>query len=379
MRICIYTETALPMMGGQEFVVDALAREFRRAGHEVVVLAPQPRSSAAASGGTDYEVVRHPRFISTWRFVEFYRWFLIRLRARFRYDIVHCHSVHPTGYLAVLARRSTGVPVVITSHGGEVNPANPRLDRPGARHKHAMAIAGADSLISIGRFTSDGFRALSTDPAPIHEIPNGVDVAAFARRAERPQGLDARIGLGGYFLFLGRLSRRKGVDQLLEAYRLLEPVGRPLLVLAGAGEAREALERQATEAGLADAVCFAGPVFGEAKTYLLQNCLAVVMPSRQWEAFPLVALEAFACAKPIIASRVAGLEDVVEPGKSGWLVAPESPGELAAALREAIATPAAAGAYGRNGLAVARNHDWPAIAERHIALFEATIAAKRKR
>src|SRR5690606_27447374 len=135
-------------------------------------------------------VVRHPRFISTWRFVELYRLWLNRLHRRFRFDIVHCHSVHPTGYLAVLSRRATGAPVVITSHGGDVNPANRRLDRPGARAKYAWTLAQADALVSIGRFTRNGYTALAPSAGPIHDIPNGVDVAASACPAERPEGLD---------------------------------------------------------------------------------------------------------------------------------------------------------------------------------------------
>lgn len=375
MKICLYTETALPMVGGQEYVVDALAREYIRAGHEVVVLAPWPRSSAAKIPVAGYTVVRHPRFISTWRLVEFYRFWLNRLHRRFRFDIVHCHSVHPTGYLAVLSRRRTGAPVVITSHGGEVNPANPRLDRPGAREKHAWTMTQADALVSIGRFTSNGYRALAPDLKTIHDIPNGVHLDAFARPAARPGGFDERIKPGGYFLFLGRLSSRKGVDLLIRACALMESAARPMLVIAGAGEERAALEQQGRDAGLADRICFAGRVEGEAKTYLLQNAKAVVMPSRSWEAFPLVLLEAFACGRPIIATRVPGLEDLVEPGRTGWLVAAESPEALAEAMREA--TPATLAAYSKNALAVAQKHDWPEIAARYLALFETTLAARK--
>lgn len=373
MKICIYTETALPMVGGQEYVVDALAREYIRAGHEVVVLAPRPRSSAAEVPIAGYTVVRHPRFISTWRFVEFYRFWLNRLHRRFRFDIVHCHSVHPTGYLAVLSRRRTGAPVVITSHGGEVNPANPRLDRPGARAKHAWTLTQAEALVSIGRFTRAGYLALAPELETIHDIPNGVHLDAFARPAARPNGLDDRIKPGGYFLFLGRLSSRKGVDLLIQACALMAPDTRPLLVIAGSGEERAALERQAREAGVATGVCFTGGVVGDTKSYLLQNARAVVMPSRTWEAFPLVLLEAFACGRPIIATRVPGLEDLVEPGRTGWLVAPESPEALAHAIHEA--TPSALAPYSRNALAVAREHDWPQIAARYLTLFETTLAA----
>lgn len=374
MKICLYTETALPMVGGQELVVDALAREYMRAGHEVVVLAPPPRSSSAGADPKGYKIVRHPRFVSTWRFVDLYRFWLQKLHRRFAFDIVHCHSVHPAGYLAVLSRPKTGAPVVITSHGGDVNPANRRLEKPGARAKHAWTLEQADALVSISRFTREGYLALAPSAGPIHDIPNGVHVEVFANPAPRPAGLDPAIVAGSYLLFLGRLAARKGVDLLIRSQALRPSGQRTTIVVAGSGEERAALEAQAREAGLADTIRFVGRVEGSGKTYLLQNALAVIMPSRDWEAFPLVLLEAFACGKPVIATRVPGLEDLVEPGRTGWLVEPESPEALARAMGEITAE--AIVQRGANALSVARQHDWPQIAARYIALFETTLSLR---
>lgn len=367
------------MVGGQEFVVDSLAREFDQVGHEVVVLAPQPRSSAARRDEHPYQVVRHPRFVSTWRFVEWYRWALIRLHRRFPFDIVHCHSVHPTGYLAVLARARTGAPVVITSHGGDVNPGSRRLERPDARDKHAFALAEADALVSISRFVDKGYRSLHPALGQIHAIPNGVDASALMAPAARPHDLDERITSGGYLLFLGRLAWRKGVDVLLDAYALLAPARRPPLVLAGIGEERAALEQQVERLGLRHSVIFPGRVEGLAKSYLLQNALAVVTPSREWEAFPLVVLEAYAAGRPIMATRIPGLEDLVKPDNTGWLVAPETPAALAGVMQQAIDDPARVERLGRNARQFAKQHDWHAIARQYLDLFEATVARRRDR
>ena len=94
MRICLYTETALPKMGGQEVVVDALARHFQELGHGVMVLAPHPRLPLRARDqALPYPVMRHPRFYSTRRFVSWYHWFLLRLHRTFRPDVLHCHSL----------------------------------------------------------------------------------------------------------------------------------------------------------------------------------------------------------------------------------------------------------------------------------------------
>src|SRR5207253_10824191 len=105
MRICLYTDTALPKMGGQEMVVDALAREYLALGHEPIVLAPRPRRPLhPQDGDLAYPVVRHPRFFSTRLFVSWYRWFLQRLYRRRPFDVLHCHVIYPPSYLAALSR-----------------------------------------------------------------------------------------------------------------------------------------------------------------------------------------------------------------------------------------------------------------------------------
>src|SRR4051794_4318938 len=105
MRICLYTGTALPKLGGQEAVVDALARQFRKLGHQPFVMAPRPRLPLRPDDASlPYPVIRHPRFYSTKLLVGWYRGWLRRAHQRHRFDVLHCHDVYPTGYLAALTR-----------------------------------------------------------------------------------------------------------------------------------------------------------------------------------------------------------------------------------------------------------------------------------
>ena len=113
--------------------------------------------------------------------------------------------------------RKIPVPVVITSHGGDVKPGNIRVSKPGMRPRYVQAIRNADCLISIGPFTESGYRLLEPTPPRIESIPNGIDLQFFASRAARPAGLDPRIIPGQYAPFLGRLKKCKGVPLLLEA------------------------------------------------------------------------------------------------------------------------------------------------------------------
>jgi teichuronic acid biosynthesis glycosyltransferase TuaC len=371
MKICLYTETALPKIGGQEYVVDALARQMTLQGHEVVVLAQYPREPLALNDAAlPYRVIRHRRFLSTRNLVSWYRYRLFRLHREFPFEVLHCHSVHPCGYLGTFCKRRLDTALVITSHGGDVREGNVRLQKPGLPQRFAMALRLADAAVSIGRFTTEGFKRLYSSTR-IVEIPNGVDLTPFASHVARPDGFDPRIESGRYILFLGRLHQRKGADLLLDAWARCDPEvrSRMMLVVAGDGEERASLCAQAERLGIANRVSFVGRVGGATKTWLLQNARGVCTPSRGWEAFPLVALEAFAAGKPLIATRIPGLEDRVTPGRTGWLVPPEEPGALASALSQLSAAGTALGDFAANARRIADAHGWPSIAARHVELY----------
>ena len=121
---------------------------------------------------------------------------------------------------------------------------------------------------------------------------------------------------------------------------------------------------------------FVGRADGDLKSYLLQNAMAVAMPSRGWEAFPLVVLEAFAAGRPVLGSDIPGLADVVVDGTTGLLVDAESIADWAAALRrvrEDVPWRTAAGVAAR---AAVDGFDWDTITRRHVALYERLIAEK---
>lgn len=371
MRICLYTSTALPTTGGQELVVDALARQFVGMGQQVVVLAPRPsRPWRLNDERLPYRVVRHPRFYSMRRLVEWYRWWLLGLCRREKIDLVHCHGLYPTGYLAGRYRDRLGLPLVLTSHGEDVYARYPRLIDPLLRQRHVEAVRGADALVAISRFTHEGYEQLCPEALRIVDIPNGVDVSAFVTPVQRPAELDPAIRSQDYVLFLGRLNRQKGVDVLLRAWAVGASERPGLLVIAGDGPARADLESLTAELPLGDRVRFVGWARGATKTYLLQNARLSVAPSRDWEAFGLVVLEAFAAGCPVVAANLPGLADLIEPGRTGWLVSPESVAELAAVLGQALADPAITDRTREPAREVARQYAWDRIARRHLELYE---------
>ncbi|HJX28424.1 MAG TPA: glycosyltransferase, partial [Thermoanaerobaculia bacterium] len=154
----------------------------------------------------------------------------------------------------------------------------------------------------------------------------------------------------GYFLFVGRLRIRKGVEVLLEAlHEIRERGSKPVrLLIAGDGEHRASLERRTAELDLGQGVRFLGRCDAARVRGLLRGARALVVPSI-YEGMPLVVLEAMEAGVPVIASAVSGIPEVVEDGRTGWLVPPENPDRLAGALREALNDPEEAARRGAEG------------------------------
>jgi glycosyltransferase involved in cell wall biosynthesis len=379
MRICVYTNTALPLIGGQEYAVDALARWYQRLGHEVVVLAPRPsRPRQLGDRQLEYTMRRHPRFISTRHLVEAYAWWIHQLHRQRPFDLVHAHGVYPTGYVAWLFRQRTKCPLVVTSHGEEMPGICHRWSKPRVARRMLETLAGVDALVAISRFTHDGLAQLCPPArSRIVDIPNGVETRDFARPFHPP----ARFGLSSqpqeFLLFLGRLHVRKGVDVLLQALARTPPREATELVIAGDGEERRNLEALAEELGITARVRFVGAVAGEEKNQLLRAARCVVLPSRGWEGLPLVVLESFAAGRPVVASDLPGLTELVHHEETGYVVPAESPESLAAALRRVWSDEAMLNRLSHRARQVASRHDWETIARRHLELFERLVSSSR--
>ncbi|MFT3882640.1 MAG: glycosyltransferase family 4 protein [Gemmatales bacterium] len=363
-------------MGGQEMVVDELARQYQQLGHSVVLLSPEPPHHLKANDSEfPYRIERHPRFISTRWFVSWYELALKRLYREFKYDIIHCHNVYPNGYLAVKHKLRGGPPVVITSHGGDVRNDNPRFKKHGLKARHQLAVQQADALVAIGPFTEQGYLNLGAKPQRIENIGNGVHAESLLEPVDRPEIIPSHVRSKKYILFVGRLAHRKGVDVLLRAAAqhlrsLPNQANPPHYVICGDGTERESLQALSIDLGLKSFVTFMGNVRGTTKQWLLQQAFSMVIPSRQWEAYPMVLLEGFAAGCPIIASDAPGLQGLVNHGENGWVFPRENTEALAEMLGVVWNNPSINIDVAHNGLQVARKCEWSRIAERHVELFE---------
>jgi glycosyltransferase involved in cell wall biosynthesis len=269
-----------------------------------------------------------------------------RLRAELKrreFDLLHAHLPHGEWYGELALRAFPGKPFLMSRHNDD------RFRRwlP-VRWMFAASIRRASVVIAISKAVERFLVAVERVPsAKVVCIPYGLDAAAYARQAV-PGALRAELAIGDRPLvfFVGRLTAQKGVDTLLAAFADVErKMPGAFLALAGDGPLRGRLEREAVARGLRN-VRFLG--WRADVPRLMPDADLLVMPSR-WEGFGLIALEAMAMAKPVVASRVSALPEIVEEAETGFLVPPDQPAPLADAILRVLEQPDMGRAMGLAG------------------------------
>jgi starch synthase len=299
-------------------------------------------------------------------------------------DLVHSHTWYANlaGHLASLLH---GIPHVATVHSLE--PLRPwKAEQLGGGYAlsswaERMSLASAAAVVAV----SDGMRSdvLSVypeiSPERVRVIRNGIDTSEYAADPERDvlvkHGVDPARP---YVIFVGRITRQKGVPVLLRAAASLDPSAQ-LVLCAGAADTPElGAEVASLVAGLQSwrtGVLWIPEMLPKREIIqLLTHALAFVCPS-VYEPLGIVNLEAMACATAVVASRVGGIPEVVDAGVTGLLVPPQDPASLADALNLLLRDPGRADAMGLAGRerAVAE-FSWEAVAAQTAALYSELTA-----
>lgn len=297
-------------------------------------------------------------------------------------EIVHSHTWY-ANLAGHLAKELYGIPHVLTAHSLE--PLRPwKAEQLGGGYALAgwaerTAVEAADAVIAVSAAMREDILGCypALDPARVHVVHNGIDTRLY-RPDPGTEALD-RIGLDPsrpYVLFVGRITRQKGVPQLLRAVRGIEPAAQVVLC-AGAPDTpeieREFRERYEELSRVRAGVHWVPQMLPRPEVIqLLTHAAAFVCPS-VYEPLGIVNLEAMACGTPVVASRVGGVPEVVEDGVTGVLVPVDDVFEqgLARALDSVLGDPEAARRMGEAGRERAVGvFGWDAVARRTAALYE---------
>ena len=322
-------------------------------------------------------------------------------------DLVHTHTWYAS-MAGFLAKKLYGIPFVLTTHSLEPLRAW-KAEQLGSGFAlsswmERTAILDADAVIAVSNGTkADILKAYPEVRADrIHVIYNGIDLEQYQYTAETSAltryGVDTSRP---YVLFVGRITRQKGVTHLVEAIAHLPP-GTQVVLCAGAPDTPEiaaemrakieALHRSATTGGAArrqDVIWIEQMVTKPEAIQLYSHCAVFCCPS-VYEPFGIINLEAMACGAPVVASATGGILEVVVEGTTGHLVPfvadpvttfPADPArfarDLAAALTDVLGDPAKARRYGAAGRKrVEERFAWSAIADQTIALYAQLLAAR---
>ncbi|MGR6535106.1 glycogen synthase [Streptomyces rochei] len=305
-------------------------------------------------------------------------------------ELVHSHTWYANlgGHLAKLLH---GAPHVVTAHSLE--PLRPwKAEQLGGGYAlsswaERTAVESADAVIAVsGAMREDVlacYPAIAADR--VHVVHNGIDTTLY-----RPDpGTDAldRIGLDRsrpYVLFVGRITRQKGVPHLLRAARAIDPAAQ-LVLCAGAPDTpeidREFRDLFAELSRSREGVHWIPRMLPRPEVIQLLTHAAVFVCPSVYEPLGIVNLEAMACGTPVVASRVGGIPEVVADGETGVLVPRDASGTadgdrdfeagLARALDSLLGDPDAARRMGEAGRARAvAEFGWDAVARRTVRLYE---------
>jgi glycosyltransferase involved in cell wall biosynthesis len=327
-------------IGGVAYVVGNLARQLKGRGHNIFFLHVSntlfPTSKTTRWGFSGFElnlqmpfgdrhpIVSLPLFLLRFPIGLFQ---LIRLVRKYRIQIVNIHYPAECFFYFAICRRLLPIRLITSVHGADLFPGGLPLTAYPKSIK--WLLDSSDRIVTPSNaYREDVASVFPQLRSKIVSIHNGVNLAELGI----PSSDSVSIQQPPYILCVAMHNEKKGIDVLLRAFALLHDKQPSLrLVLAGDGPLRGQLEDLSQTLGIAHRVEFLGRQGRTQVAKLVHGCEIFVLPSRS-EPFGIVLAEAMACKKPVVATTVGGIPEIIENGGNGILVDPDDDKALAEAL-----------------------------------------------
>ncbi|MCY4105436.1 MAG: glycosyltransferase [Chloroflexi bacterium] len=387
--------------GGMNVYLHELARELGRRGHHIDIFTHRPDPAGRevdGSMGAGSRVIHlalkglpGPR--SQEELFEARQQFaagVIRFATRnpIRYDLVYSHY-WLSGWVAEKLKEIWQIPFIQMFHTlGQMKHRIANRSFPSTRTREELRITErADAIIAATPAERAQLRWLyRANRRKIHIVPPGVDTDFFQPRPAEPARRHLAVPPHAkVLLFVGRIEPLKAVDDILKALaqiRVLRPaVFRELRLLIVGGNPHELgpIRQLATRLALRekDTVHFLGPLPHSELPRAYAAADAVIMPS-DYESFGMVALEALASGRPVIATQVGGLAHLIEDGHTGYHIPTREPGILADRILHLLSHEKTAAAMGHNAAISAQRYSWQRIGDELLAIFQRLLSSVQR-
>ncbi|MCS7123789.1 MAG: glycogen synthase [Candidatus Aenigmarchaeota archaeon] len=286
-------------------------------------------------------------------------------------SVVHTHTWYAS-FPGFLIKMLYNVPLVVTCHSLE--PLRPwKADQIGRGYNLSLwveknVIENADRVIAVSQeMKNDILKHFNIEEKKVVVIHNGVDIEKW-KKVTTKKALEKYGVNGKYVLFVGRTTKQKGIETLLEAAKFINAT--VVIVTAGA-DTKEYFEEIKNKSESIKNVKFIGKMLTEEETIEFYSNASVFVCPSIYEPFGIINLEAMACKTPVVASYVGGIKEIIVDGETGFYVEPQKPMELAKMVNIILENPELARKMGENGRnRVVEKFSWDNIAKKTIELYK---------
>lgn len=375
-------------------------RHLTQAGCEVMVVSPKPyvpkvlagryKSYAQIPRENEFEGIHvvHPRYIrppgwifhapSCYSMFHSVRKLMVDLIRDFQPHILHAHTATPDGYAGLLLKRNFKIPLVVSLRGSDVN-VYPHRDRWTLRLTRRV-ISGADKLTAVSGALKEMAEKIAKPQREIAVIYTGCELSHFSFDPEARVAFRKRVGIpqeSPVLIFVGHVLKAKGIFELLESFLIVRKSYPDLhLLVVGDGEDFREFAAQVKASEVEEWVHLLGARPHDEIPGWFSASDILVLPSWR-EGLPNVVVEAMACRRPVIATRVGGIPEAVIDGESGILVNKQDPKALAEAIAFLIENEGKRWLMGAKGrVIVEERFTWEKNAAETIKVYEEVLGAR---